>query len=68
LFSNQECRTIDVSEDTPCPKTIHPSLALGLRPERLEVGVFSSNFDEKSMWWISNFSDEEVLHHMHKYE
>ncbi len=36
-----------MSQDTPCPKTIHLLLALGLRPERLEVGVFSSNFDEK---------------------
>ncbi|VWX36221.1 hypothetical protein EXIGUO9Y_270195 [Exiguobacterium oxidotolerans] len=36
-----------MSEDTSCPKTTHLPLTLGLRAERLKVGVFSSNFNKK---------------------
>ncbi|WP_214765354.1 MULTISPECIES: hypothetical protein [Exiguobacterium] len=36
-----------MSQDTPSPKTIHLPLALGLRPESLEVGVFSTDFGKK---------------------
>jgi len=41
-----------VSQDTLCPKTIHLPLALGLRPERLEVGVFSADFDKIFLFHI----------------